>query len=115
MDMIREILSSTRGRILIGVAVAVIGWKLALVLLAPAKIADGIAPNKAGRVNVRVELTVPVERFHVLSFQQFGRVSGTRETTVDVRSVREADLVTLARPYWVRRVAALPPPGAASR
>lgn len=109
MGLMRDAATSSRGRIVIGAIVLLVGWKLAMVALAPRKVADDIQPNSAGRVNVRVELTVPAERFHVLAFQKFGRVSGTRENTVDVRSVPNEDLNALARPYWVRRVVPLTP------
>ena len=37
MGLMRDAARSTRGRIVIGVVVALLAWKLALVLLAPAR------------------------------------------------------------------------------
>jgi hypothetical protein len=55
-----------------------------------------------------VTLTCTPERFHVLAFQQYGRVSGTQDESIEVRGVSFASLNALARPYWVRRVEPLP-------
>jgi hypothetical protein len=41
--------------------------------------------------------------------QAYGRVSGTQENAVEVRGVKRADLASVARPYWVRRVEPLQP------
>jgi hypothetical protein len=110
MKLWRAILGSTKGRIVLGVLAAYLGWQLWLTLAAPAKIAPELA-GAGTRVNIRVTLPFPPERFHVLVFQRFGRVSGTEENSVEVRSVRKADLAALARPYWVRKVEPLPPGG----
>jgi hypothetical protein len=108
MGMIRDAVHSTRGRIVIGAIIAVVMWKIGLVLMAPTKVMPGFTPNARGQVNVLVTLRVPPERFHVLAFQQHGRVSGTRDDSIEVRGVGIADLNALARPYWVKRVAPLP-------
>jgi hypothetical protein len=109
MSLVADALRSTRGRIVIGVVVAIAAWKVALMLIAPSKVADGFTPNAMGRVHARVILTVKPERFHVLAMQAHGRVSGTEERSIDVRNVQPADLDVLARPYWVRRVEPLAP------
>ena len=44
------------------------------------------------------------ERFHVLAFQQYGRVSGTDEHSIELRGVKRTDLNAVARPYWVTAV-----------
>jgi hypothetical protein len=108
MSLVGEALRSTRGRIVVGCAAAIVAWKVALVLIAPSKVAEGFNPDSQGRVHARVTLTVSPERFHVLAFQAYGRVSGTQETSIDVRNVRSTELNALARPYWVRRVEPLP-------
>ena len=51
-----------------------------------------------------VTLTCTPERFHVLAFQQYGRVSGTQDESIEVRGVQVANLNAVARPYWVKRV-----------
>jgi hypothetical protein len=85
-------------------------WQLWLTLAAPGKIAPGF-PAEAARVNIKVTLPFPPERFHVLVFQRHGRVSGTEDNSVEVRGVRREDLTNIARLYWVRRVEPLPTGG----
>ncbi len=103
MKLLRSILASTRGRIVLALLAGYLGWQVWLTLGAPGKIA---AELKAGRprVNVMVTLAFPPERFHVLAMQRFGRVSGTEDNSVEVRGVKQDDLNAVARPYWVRRV-----------
>lgn len=78
-----------------------LSWHAWLWLAAPAKIAPGLTGE---RVNVLVTLPFAPERFHVLVFQRYGRVSGTRDDAVEVRGVRREDLRYVARHYWVRKV-----------
>ena len=108
MSVMRDAVRSTRGRIVIGAVVALVLWKLALALIAPTKVASGFTPNARGQVNVLVTLTCTPERFHVLAFQQYGRVSGTQDDSIEVRGVSFAKLNAVAQPYWVRRVEPLP-------
>ena len=104
MGMISDAARSTRGRIVIGAIIALMAWNVGLVLVAPSKVMPGFAPNARGQVNVLVTLHCAPERFHVLAFQQYGRVSGTEDRSIEVRGVRVATLNALARPYWVARV-----------
>jgi hypothetical protein len=108
MGLMRDAARSTRGRIVIGVVLALVAWKIGLMLLAPAKVMPGFTPNARGQVNVLVTLRCAPERFHVLAFQQFGRVSGTNDASIEVRGVSLARLNAVAEPYWVRRVEPLP-------
>lgn len=108
MSLVRDALHSTRGRIVVAAVLALLLWKLGLLLLAPGKVSGDFKPNAAGKVNVLVTLRFPPERFHVLQFQQHGRVSGTQDTSIEVRGVRQSDLNAVARPYWVQRVVPLP-------
>jgi hypothetical protein len=103
MRMVRTILASRKGRIVLLVVAAIIGWQVWLTLAAPGKIAAGIPPD-VNRVDVRVLLPFVPERFHVQEMQRFGRVSGTRDNTIEVRGVNRGDLHALARPFWVRQV-----------
>jgi hypothetical protein len=91
----------TRGRIFFFIVLVYLGWHAWLWLAAPAKLAAGLDGE---RVNVLVTLPFPPERFHVLVFQRYGRVSGTRDNAVEVRGVRREDLRAVARHYWVRKV-----------
>jgi hypothetical protein len=108
MGLIRDAARSTRGRIVIGAIVAFLLWKAGLALLAPRKVTGAFTPNARGQVNVLVTLHCTPEHFHVLAFQQFGRVSGTQDNSIEVRGVSAADLNAVARPYWVARVEPLP-------
>jgi hypothetical protein len=107
MGMIRDAARSTRGRIVIGAIIALMAWKVGLVVAAPGKVLPGFTPNARGQVNVLVTLRCTPERFHVLEFQQHGRVSGTQDETIEVRGVPLAKLNAVARPYWVKSVAPL--------
>ena len=91
----------TKSRWILALLALYFGWHAWLWLSAPAKIAAGIDGE---RVNVLVTLPFPPERFHVLAFQRYGRVSGTRDNAVEVRGVRRDDLRAVARHYWVRKV-----------
>jgi hypothetical protein len=108
MGLMRDAVRSTRARIVIGAIIALVVWKVALVLLAPAKVMPGFKPNARGQVNVLVTLRCTPERFHVLAFQQHGRVSGTQDESIEVRGVSFAKLNAVAQPYWVKRVEPLP-------
>jgi hypothetical protein len=108
MGLMRDAVRSTRGRIVIGAIIALVVWKVGLVLVAPSKVMPGFTPNARGQVNVLVTLRFTPERFHVLAFQQHGRVSGTLDDSIEVRGVSFAKLNAVAQPYWVKRVAPLP-------
>src|SRR5215510_13344155 len=108
--MWRDALHSRKTRALLTLVVAYLVWQLWLTVAAPGKVAAGF-PTDRERVNILVTLPFPPERFHVLQFQAFGRVSGTEDNKVEVRGVKRTDLTSLARPYWVRRVEPLPPGG----
>ena len=88
-------------RIVLGLFLIYLGWQGWLSIAAPAKIAPGL---DAERVNVLVTLPFPPERFHVLVFQRYGRVSGTQDNSIEVRCVRREDLRAVARHYWVTKV-----------
>jgi hypothetical protein len=100
---LRGFARSFKGRVLLGALAFYLAWQLWLTLAAPAKIAPGIA-TQAEKVNVLVTLRFAPERFHVLVFQRYGRVSGTQDESVEVRGVKPADVSAIARFYWVRRV-----------
>jgi hypothetical protein len=107
--MLKYALKSRKTHVLLAVVTFYIGWQVWLTLAAPGKI-EGF-PADAERVNILVTLPFQPERFHVQLFQTYGRVSGTQDNAVEVRGVKRADLTSLARHYWVRRVEPLPPGG----
>ena len=110
MSMVRDAISSTRGRVVIGVVVAIVAWQAWLSFAAAGKIGDGIEVNRR-RVDVLVTLPFPPERFHIQKLQKLGRVSGAKGNSVQLRGIRRADLETLARPFWVLSVDPLPTGG----
>lgn len=90
-------------RIALGVATLYFAFQIYLFLAAPGKIAPELQTS-AEKVNVLVTLPFPPERFHVLVFQRYGRVSGTREYSIELRGVTRDNLRAVARPYWVKKV-----------
>ena len=103
MSMVGEALRSTRGRIAIGTVIAWACFQLWLTVAAPGKISPELA-GSSEKVNVQVELPFVPERFHVLAFQQYGRVTGTDDHSIELRGVKRTDLNAVARPYWVSAV-----------
>jgi len=110
MSIARALLGSTRGRLALGALVCYLAWQGWLGLAAPGKIAVGLN-TEAEKVNIIVTLPFPPERFHVIVFQRYGRVSGTQDNSIEVSDVKKADLHTVARPYRVTRVEPLPTGG----
>jgi hypothetical protein len=109
MIMLRAILASRRGQILLAVAALWLGWQTYLFVAAPAKIADDF-PDRP-RVHALVTLPFAPERFHVLVFQRYGRVSGTDGNTVEVRNIDRNNLDRIARYHWVSKIEYLKPGG----
>jgi hypothetical protein len=103
MRLLYTIWRSGRGRAILITIAGYFAWQLWLTLAAPGKVAPGVW-TQTPRVDVLVTLPFPPERFHVLIFQQYGRVSGTQDNSVEVRGVKQTDLRSLARPYWVKKV-----------
>ena len=110
MSFLRRVLGSPQRRIVLGALACYLACQLWLTMAAPAKIAPGFTGETA-RVNILVTLPFVPERFHVLYFQRYGRVSGTQDTSIEVRGVRRSDLAALAKPYWVKRIEPLPTGG----
>ena len=108
--MVRETVSSTRGRVVIGVIVAWAAFQLWLTLAAPGKISPELS-GTSEKVSVQIDLPFTPERFHVLAFQQYGRVSGTDDHSIELRGVKRTDLNAVARPYWVTAVGPIKPGG----
>jgi hypothetical protein len=102
MMLLRSALTSRRGLILIGVGLAWLGWQAWLAVVAPAKIGTGFPDRQ--RVNAVVTLPFAPERFHILVFQRYGRVSGAEGNSVELRNIDKSQLGAIARFYWVRRI-----------
>ena len=106
MSLVSETLRSAKGRIVLGVIVAWGAFQLWLTLAAPGKISPDLA-GTSEKLNVQIELPFTPERFHVLAFQKYGRVSGTDEHSIELRGVKRTDLNAIARPYWVTSVGSI--------
>jgi hypothetical protein len=105
---LRAIAMSRRGRIAVVAAGGYLLRQVWLTVRAPTKLAPDLRAAGTARVDVLVTLPFPPERFHVMEFQQHGRVSGTQGHQIELRGVRRADLTSVARPYWVKAVDPLP-------
>ena len=103
MSIASEIARSSKARFVFGVIAAWALFQVWLTLAAPGKISADLA-GTSPRVNVQIELPFTPERFHVLSFQQYGRVSGADAHSIELRDVKRTDLNAVARPYWVTSV-----------
>lgn len=112
MKLLRALLATWHGRVLAAALLLAIAWQAWLSVDAPGKVAPQVKAAAGPKVNLLVTLAFPPERFHVLAFQQYGRVSGTQDHAVELRGVNKADLLSVARPYWVVRVEPLPNEGA---
>lgn len=111
--MMRRILASRAGRLIVIAAVLVAGWQGWLASQAQRKIPQDLAAHVSARgtVDLLVTLRFPPERFHILMFQRFGRVSGTEGHSVEVRSVPVDRVRAIARLYWVDSITPLPREG----
>jgi hypothetical protein len=92
-----------RIRILLGVVFAYLLFHAWLFIAAPNKIAPELVKSE-DKQNVLVTLRFPPERFHVISFQRYGRVSGTLDNSIELRGVARENLRAVAKPYWVQKV-----------
>ena len=103
---LRRLVASRPVRILMAAAALAVAWQAWLALQAAPKIPpnlDRYVSNR-GTVDLLVVLRFPPERFHILTFQKFGRVSGTRDQAVEVRAVPVRRVREIARLYWVRQI-----------
>ena len=103
MSMAGDIAKSSRGRFVFGVVAAWLLFQLWLSLAAPGKVSNELG-GSSPKVNIQVELPFTPERFHLLTFQQYGRVSGADDHSIELRGVKRTDLNAVARPYWVTSV-----------
>ncbi|MCA1359308.1 hypothetical protein I6F14_04620 [Bradyrhizobium sp. IC3069] len=103
MSIAADVLRSPKSRVVLGAVAAWALFQLWLTIAAPGKISPQLT-GTSEKVNVQIELPFTPERFHVLAFQQYGRVSGTDEHSIELRGVKRTDLNAVARPYWVTAV-----------
>lgn len=104
-----RILTSRTGRILVFAGLLVLGWHAWLAYQASGKFSADLETRAyaGGVVDLRVTLRFSPERFHILMFQSFGRVSGTEGNTIDVRGVSAHRIWDIAKLYWVQRITLL--------
>jgi hypothetical protein len=109
MTLLLRALRSTGGRTLVVIVVLWLGWQLYLALSAGGKIAPAVDDEVGtGRpVSISVTLDFAPERFHTLELQEFGRVAGVHDNTVDLRNVAPGAVDDIARIYWVESIDAL--------
>jgi hypothetical protein len=103
---LRRVVCSRPARVLMAGAVVVAAWQSWLALQAAPKIPPDLDryASPRGTVDLLVILRFPPERFHILTFQKFGRVSGTRDQAVEVRAVPLRRVREIARLYWVQQI-----------
>ena len=106
---IRPVLRSRPGRIVVITAAVILAWQVWLAVQAAPKIPSDLQQfaSPRGTVDLKVTLRFPPERFHILMFQKFGRISGTVGDAVEVRSVPIGRVREIARFYWVRSITPL--------
>jgi hypothetical protein len=103
MKLMHSIVQSKRGKTVLAGLFLYVVWQLYLGFSASGKVDASLRDGKT-KVNVQVILPFTPDRFHVMAMQQFGRVSGTEDTSIEVRGVKRDDLSSLARPFWVKRI-----------
>jgi predicted acyl esterase len=103
---LRRLLASRAGRTGAIALVGILAWQGWLAQQAAVKTPPdlGAYVSERGTVDLRVTLRFPPERFHVLMFQRFGRVSGIEGDTIEVRGVSPRRVREIARFYWVKTI-----------
>jgi hypothetical protein len=106
MRLLRRAFTSTGGRTVLVVLVAMLVFQVWILVQAPRKIDERVQEldDTRGRVNVEVELAFTPERFHILVIQQHGRIRRTRGEIVEVHRITMDGVHALARRHWVRAI-----------
>jgi hypothetical protein len=104
--MLRRFLRSRLFKVLVAVAVIVIGWQVFLTVRAGSVVSPEVTAEAqtSGSLRVDVVLGFPPEQFHTLFLQSYGRISGVEGNTVRLRDVRPESVGLLARIYWVQQI-----------
>lgn len=106
MTLLRRVTTTTGGRTLLVLLLAFAVFNGYTALAAPGKIDDAIdqAVDARGQVDVQVTFSFEPERYHILELQDYGRVSGATDTSLQLRGTTPAQVRELARTYWVERI-----------
>ena len=97
---------STPGRTLLVLLLLLAAYRVWITVQAAGKVDPAVyrEADERGRLAVRVHLSFPPERFHILEIQKFGRIRRVERTTVEVHSVLPAGVGSLARRYWITAI-----------
>jgi hypothetical protein len=107
VNLLRRLATSNGARLAYLLLASVLGYNAWVAYEAPRRVEPGLlaAAEKAGRVPIRVRLSFPPERFHILKLQDFGRIRAVTGNTVHMASVDENGIRTLARKYyWIQHI-----------
>jgi hypothetical protein len=98
-----RVVRSTPGRTLLVVLILLGAYRVWIEVQAAGKVDPAVyrETDEQGGLALRVELSFPPERFHILEIQKFGRIRRVEGTTVEVHSVLPAGVGSLARRYWI--------------
>jgi len=108
MALLRKLAGTAGFRTLVAILVAMLGWQVFLAVQGPTKISDSLTDVAADEtVDVIVELNFPAERFHILTLQDYGRISGSSGAELQMRSVPASTLNDIARIFWVKSISPL--------
>lgn len=104
--IIRKILGTVGGRTLVVLVLLVVIYQAWISVTALGKVAEGVGTDRdhRGRFAVDVVLGFEPERFHVLEFQEYGRVRGTTGNVVHLRQVTDDGVAAMARKYWIQEI-----------
>lgn len=106
MALLRKLAGTAGFRTLMIILIAMLGWQVFLAVQAPTKISDSLTDGDQ-EVDVVVELNFPAERFHILTLQDYGRISGSSGAKLEMRRVPASTLNDIARIFWIKSIAPL--------
>lgn len=91
---------------LVAVLAILIAWWAFGTVAAPSRIspqlADAIAANPDGYVDIDVHFREGPTRFHLTRYQEFGHLGRTDGNTLLLRRVEAREVRDIARDYWIR-------------
>lgn len=101
-----ELVPSRTRKGLVAVLAILIAWWGFGTLAAPGRIspqlADAIAANPDGYVDIDVHFREGPTRFHLTRYQEYGHLGRTDGNALLLRRVETQDVRHIARDYWIR-------------